>query len=129
MTTEEQNLMRLKVALKKDSQMLPSFINNDRICDRECFITSKYIFDNIEKLMSMKVLTNRRIVSISNSSEMTLLDMANFDATITINYYAFFKEMLIYYMEFCEKTELWETCENIRNYYEEFYKEKYERKL
>lgn len=128
MTREEQSLLRLKVALRKDSQMLPSFINNERICDRECFIASKYIFDNIEKLMDMRVLASKRIISISNSSEMTLLDMSNFDASIAINYYAFYKEMLIYYMEFCLKTELYETAENIRNYYEEFYKEKYERK-
>lgn len=129
MTAEEQSLMRLKIALKKDSQMLPSFINNERICDRECFVTSKYIFDNIEKLMNMKVLPNRRIVAISNSSEVTLLDMSNFDASIAINYYAFYKEMLVYYMEFCLRTELYETAENIRNFYEEFYKEKYERKI
>ena len=122
------SLLTLKKALKRDSTMLPSFINNERIVDRELYDAARFIFVDLDKLMSDEVHKASKIKQLSGKIDNILGDMALIDSTIALNYYMHFEDLLFSYFNFCFDNEIWESCHNIREFYESLYNKKFEKK-
>jgi len=114
----------LKDYVKMDAYMLPSFINNQIITDKSCNEISICIFGQLYKLMSDVILTkkkNKYIVDLVNDY---LNEMSLIDPSLSILYYEYYRDMLVGYLKYAIQNELWETCTNIRVFYEELYREK-----
>ena len=120
----DKYLLILKKALKNDMVMLPSFIDNRQPNHRECYSISGYVFTDIDKLLVNKTLTSKRIIEISLSCDIYFSEMIQINQDITILYYNYFQDILKTYIEYSIENELWEAAANIKNFYQEFFKQK-----
>ena len=120
----DKSLNVLKRALKNDSRMIPSFIVNKSINHKECMAISQYVFSDLDKLLVNKTLTTSKITEISLSIDIYFGEMVNINQEVSILYYSYFQDMMDYYIEYCQEEELWEVAANIKNFYEEFFKQK-----
>lgn len=120
----DKSLSILRKALRNDTSLIPRFIDVKSINHKECLSISQYVFNDLDKLLVNKTLSLTKIYEIILSIDIYFNEMVSINQDISILYYNYFQDMLDCYIEYCQQEELWEVAANIRNFYEDFFKQK-----
>ena len=120
----EKELRKLREQIRRDAVMVPFFIDKKKAIDRYCFELGVMVFECIDRLVVMNVLTSRKIGYISNDIDKVLNEMTLSSSSITLLYYNYLEDILKGYLRYCEDEELWEVASNLNKFYENLYKQK-----
>lgn len=121
----EKELKMLKEVIRKDAVMIPQFIDKTKAIDRTCYEMAVHFFECLDRLIVPIVLSKRKINYIVNDIELIFNEMSIVSGSLTLHYFSFIDEMLHYYINFCQKEELWEVAANIKSFYEALFKQKW----
>ena len=113
---EQAVLNTMIKSLKKDSELLPPFIDNKNTSHKVMMELSGSVVLLFIPLFSMKVLTKNNITSITNQISDLMVEMLSIDGELTLLFYDWWIKCLDAYRKLCMVNELFETIQNIDNF-------------
>jgi len=93
--------------------MIPVFIASTNLVHKKCMDISIEIFNEISMLLDTDVLPIKAVERIERYVTDKLALMDDLDQTVTMLYYGYIREMIVYYRDMAISEELYETGENL----------------
>lgn len=106
----------IRISVKKDSTLLPDFIDNQKVDNRMCQEIATDVIMKFLILFNMSVLKPHQIKNLNTDITIMIDDMILINSSIAICYFEWFKKLLEAYKELCLEEELYEAVTNINNF-------------
>lgn len=116
MELEETKLMNaIRGALKRDSTMIPRFIDNTTHIDKECYEIGVQIIQQLIPLVAYRVASKGTLRKASENINFLFDDMIKISPDISILYYEYIVELMTSYGNLFIANEMFESKVNFDN--------------
>lgn len=101
-----------------DTKLIPEFINSRQFTHKSCWDISKHLFENVEDLYELKILSDIEIKKIYYSVMNCINDMLDIEPRVGLEFYKFIFDMSEFYRDQASDNEIYEVAENLTKFIE-----------
>lgn len=101
-----------------DTKIIPDFINGRQFTHKRCWDISQYLYESMENLYQLKILSDIEVKKIYYSVMSCINDMLDIDPKVGLEFFRFIFDMSEFYRDQASDNEIYEVAENLTKFIE-----------